>query len=220
MVRRLERKEIAARVRRDLQPGWYVNLGIGIPVLLANELANSNDVMLHSENGILGMGPEPPEEEADDDLIDAGKRFTTTLPGCSFFDSATSFGMLRGGHIDAAVIGAYQVSRRGDLANWRVPGRKVGGVGGAADIGASVPNLFVTMSHVTREGEPKLVEACDYDLTAVGSVTRVYTDIAVVSITEDGFRLDEVVDGMSPEEVQDMTGAPLHWTDDLTTLKV
>lgn len=209
----LERADIARRVARDLRPGWYVNLGVGIPVLLANSLADSAEFMLHSENGILGMGTEPPAEECDDDLIDAGKRYTSVVGGCCFFDSALSFAMLRGGHVDAAVIGAYQVSATGDLANWSVPGQAVGGIGGAADIGASVPNVFVTMNHTSRDGEPKIVPECTYPLTAVEAVTRIYTDIAVISVTPQGLRLDEVVDGMTPDGVQAVTGATLHWDD-------
>ncbi len=216
----LARAEIASRVARDLRPGWYVNLGIGIPVLLANSLADSAEFTLHSENGILGMGPEPPPEECDDDLIDAGKRYTSVVGGCCFFDSSLSFAMLRGGHVDAAVIGAYQVSARGDLANWSVPGQVVGGIGGAADIGASVPNLFVTMNHTSRDGEPKIVEKCTYPLTAVEAVTRIYTDVAVVSVTPDGLWLDEVVDGLTPTDVQRMTGAKLRWDDPVTVLTV
>ncbi|HVV21913.1 MAG TPA: 3-oxoacid CoA-transferase subunit B [Pseudonocardiaceae bacterium] len=219
MVQPLGRAQIARRVARDLQPGWYVNLGVGIPVLLANSLADSDAFMLHSENGILGMGPEPAPEDCDDDLIDAGKRYTSVLAGCCFFDSSLSFAMLRGGHIDAAVIGAYQVSARGDLANWSVPGQVVGGIGGAADIGASVPNVFVTMSHTSRDGTPKIVPECTYPLTAIRAVTRIYTDIAVVSVTPDGLRLDEAVEGLSPRDVQAVTGAPLRW-DDVRVLTV
>ena len=219
MARPLERAEIARRVARDLRPGWYVNLGIGIPVLLANSLAGSDQYTLHSENGILGMGPEPPPAQYDDDLIDAGKRHTSVLGGCCFFDSALSFAMLRGGHIDAAVIGAYQVSARGDLANWSVPGDPVGGIGGAADIGASVPNVFVTMSHTSRDGEPKIVPECTFPLTAIEAVSRIYTDVAVVSVTPDGLRLDEAVDGLTPQDVQRVTGAKLYW-DDVRVLTV
>ena len=219
-ARGLDRKQIALRVTRDLAPGWYVNLGIGIPVLVADLLADSESIVLHSENGILGMGPEPPAERADTDLIDAAKRFTSVLPGSAFFDSATSFAMLRGGHIDAAVIGAYQVSARGDLANWRVPGQSLAGVGGAADIGASVPNLFVTMSHTASDGSPKIVEECTYPLTAPRAVKRIYTDLAVVAVTDRGLFLEEVVEGMTPEELQSLTGAPLHWDDTLRPLRV
>jgi len=219
MPRRLERAEIARRVARDLKPGWYVNLGIGIPVLLANSLADSDEYTLHSENGILGMGPEPPPEECDDDLIDAGKRYTSVLGGCCFFDSSLSFAMLRGGHIDAAVIGAYQVSAKGDLANWSVPGDVIGGIGGAADIGASVPNLFVTMNHTSRDGTPKIVPECTYPLTAIEAVTRIYTDIAVISVTPSGLRLDEAISGMTPDDVQQVTAAKLSW-DDVDVLTV
>jgi 3-oxoacid CoA-transferase B subunit len=220
MVAHLERAQIALRVARDLQPGWYVNLGVGIPVLLADSLANSEDFVLHSENGLLGIGSEAAEEARDNDLVDAGGRFTTLGPGASLFDSATSFAMLRGGHVDAAVIGAFQVSQVGDLANWNVPGRRFGGIGGAADIGASVPNLFVTMSHTTRDGEPKIVRECTYPLTAVRAVTRIYTDIAVISVTPDGLRLDEAVPGYTPEDVQAVTDAPLHWDDPVRALTV
>lgn len=220
MVTPLDRGRIAARVAKDLRPGWYVNLGVGIPLLLADTLARSQDFVLHSENGILGLGPEAAEAERDPDLVDAGGRFTTLTAGASMFDSATSFAMLRGGHIDAAVIGAYQVSQRGDLANWNVPGRKFGGIGGAADIGASVPNLFVTMTHTSRDGEPKIVRECTYPLTAVRAVTRVYTDLAVLTVTERGLRLDEAVEGMPPRDVQRVTGAPLYWDDTFRTLTV
>lgn len=220
MVTPLDRRQVAARVARDLRPGWYVNLGVGIPLLLADSLARSPDFVLHSENGILGLGSEASQAERDPDLVDAGGRSTTLTAGASLFDSATSFAMLRGGHIDAAVIGAYQVSRRGDLANWNVPGRKFGGIGGAADIGASVPNLFVTMTHTSRDGEPKIVEECTYPLTAVRAVTRVYTDLAVLTVTEEGLRLDEAVAGMTQADVQRVTGAPLHWDDTFRTLTV
>jgi 3-oxoadipate CoA-transferase beta subunit len=220
MVAHLERAQIALRVARDLQPGWYVNLGVGIPVLLADSLANSEDFVLHSENGLLGIGSEATGQQRDDDLVDAGGRFTTLGPGASLFDSATSFAMLRGGHIDAAVIGAFQVSAVGDLANWNVPGQRFGGIGGAADIGASVPNLFVTMSHTTRDGAPKIVRECTYPLTAVRAVTRIYTDIAVISVTANGLRLDEAVPGYGPEDVQAVTDAPLHWNDPVRPLTV
>lgn len=216
----LDRARIAARVARDLRPGWYVNLGVGIPLLLADSLAKSEDFVLQAENGILGLGPEAREEQRDPDLVDAGGRFTTITPGASFFDSATSFAMLRGGHVDASVIGAYQVSEAGDLANWNVPGRKFGGIGGAADIGASVPNLFVTMTHTARDGAPKIVRECTYPLTAVRAVTRIYTDLAVISVTQEGLRLDEAVEGLSPEDVQHVTDAPLHWDDTFRTLTV
>lgn len=220
MAPRLERAQIAGRVARDLRPGWYVNLGVGIPLLLADSLARSEENTLHSENGILGLGPEASDGERDTDLVDAGGRFTTITAGASFFDSALSFSMLRGGHVDAAVIGAYQVSERGDLANWNVPGRKFGGIGGAADIGASVPNLFVTMNHTTREGEPKIVRECTYPLTATRAVTRIYTDLAVITVTTEGLRLDEALDGYTPEDVQALTGAPLHWDSSFRPLAV
>ncbi|PXY21396.1 succinyl-CoA--3-ketoacid-CoA transferase [Prauserella muralis] len=217
---RLDRPQIAARVARDLQPGWYVNLGVGIPLLLANALARSEDFALHSENGILGLGPEPSEDACDPDLVDAGGRHTSVAEGASFFDSALSFAMLRGGHINASVIGAYQVSATGDVANWNVPGRRFGGIGGAADIGASVPNLFVTMTHTSRDGEPKIVRECTYPLTAVRAASRIYTDLAVITVTPEGLRLDEVVDGLTPQDVQAVTDAPLHWDDTVRTLTV
>jgi 3-oxoacid CoA-transferase B subunit len=216
---RLDRTQIARRAARDLRSGWYVNLGIGIPTLIANELAAAPDIVVHSENGILGMGPEPPAAERDPDVIDAGKRFTTVLPGSCFFDSATSFAMIRGGHIDATVIGAYQVAENGDLANWTVPGQRVGGIGGAADLGASVEHVFVTMRHTSADGTPKVVQCCTFPLTAPGAVERIFTDLAVIDVVDgSGLRLVEIVEGLEPEDVQRLTGAPLDWNGDLGIL--
>jgi 3-oxoacid CoA-transferase subunit B len=216
---RLSRAQIARRAAQDLQPGWYVNLGIGIPTLIANELASSPEIVVHSENGILGMGPEPAEGDRDPDVIDAGKRFATVLPGSCFFDSATSFAMIRGGHIDATVVGAYQVAENGDLANWTVPGRRVGGIGGAADLCASVEHVFVTMQHTAADGTPKIVTSCTFPLTARRAVQRIFTDLAVIEVTGgEGLRLLEVVDGLEPEDVQRLTDAPLVWDSGLAVL--
>jgi 3-oxoacid CoA-transferase B subunit len=217
-IPRLRREQIARRAAHDLRPGWYVNLGIGIPTLIADALAASEQVVVHSENGILGMGPEPPGTEADDDLVDAGKRYTSVLPGSCFFDSAMSFAMIRGRHVDAAVVGAYQVGANGDLANWTVPGQRIGGIGGAADIGASVRHLFVTMTHTSRDGSPRILQRCTYPLTATRAVERIFTDIAVIDVRSEGVRLVEVIEGAEPEDVQRLTGARLAWDDTVQVL--
>ena len=202
-------EQMAARVAADLWDGAYVNLGIGLPTLVADLIAPDREVVIHSENGILGMGPTPPPELADEDLVSAGKAGVSLLPGGSLFDSATSFAMLRGGHIDVGVLGGYQVAANGDLANWKLPGEPVPGVGGAADISLGVKQVWVLMKHVTRMGEPRIVKRCTYPLTGPGVVKRIYTDMAVIHLTPDSLYLVEVAPGYTRADVVAATEAPL-----------
>jgi len=207
---RRARPAIAARVAQDITDGAYVNLGIGLPTLVANHLPGDKEIVLQSENGLLGMGPAPAAGEENPDLINAGKSPVTTLPGASFFHQADSFGMLRGGHLDICVLGAFQVSSSGDLANWSTgaPGA-IPAVGGAMDLAAGARSVFIMMEHLTREGESKLVNRCTYPLTGVACVSRVYTDLAVIDVTAEGFRAIEWVDGLSFSDLQSLTAAPL-----------
>jgi len=207
---RRARPAIAARVAQDIPDGAYVNLGIGLPTLVANHLPADREIVLQSENGLLGMGPAPAAGQEDPDLINAGKLPVTLLPGASFFHQADSFGMMRGGHLDICVLGAFQVSATGDLANWSTgaPGA-IPAVGGAMDLAAGARSVFIMMEHLTREGESKLVERCSYPLTGVACVSRIYTDLAVIEVTPDGFRAIEWVDGLSFTDLQSLTAAPL-----------
>jgi len=209
-IARFSRDQIAARVAQDIPEGAYVNLGIGLPTKVANYLPADKEVFLHSENGLLGMGPAPAPGEEDEDLINAGKQPVTLLTGGAYFHHGDSFAMMRGGHLDICVLGAFQVSATGDLANWHTGAADaIPAVGGAMDLAIGAKQVFVMMEHQTKSGESKIVSHCDYPLTGIGCVNRIYTDLAVLDVTEHGLQVREIVDGLSFEELQKMTGATL-----------
>ena len=215
-MNRRNRDQIAARVARDIPEGAYVNLGIGLPTLVANHLPKDRDIFLHSENGLLGMGPAPAPGEEDEDLINAGKQPVTILAGGAYFHHADSFGMMRGGHLDFCVLGAFQVSVGGDLANWHTGAPDaIPAVGGAMDLAIGAKKVFVMMEHQTKTGESKIVEHCTYPLTGIACVNRIYTDLAVIDVTATGLRVVEMADGLSFAELQRLTGVPLTQTQSL-----
>lgn len=205
----LDKNGIAKRIAKEVKDGYYVNLGIGIPTLVANFVRDDIQVEFQSENGILGMGPFPYEGEEDADLINAGKQTITALPGASFFDSAMSFGMIRGKHVDLTILGAMEVAENGDIANWKIPGKMVKGMGGAMDLVASAENIIVAMMHTNRAGESKLLKRCTLPLTGVGCVTKIVTNLAVLEVTDKGFKLLERAPGVSVDEIKNATEGTL-----------
>lgn len=216
----LDKNGIAKRIAQELKDGYYVNLGIGIPTLVANYIPEGMDITFQSENGMLGMGPFPVEGEEDADLINAGKQTVTILEGGSYFDSATSFAMIRGEHVDLTVLGAMEVSETGDIANWKIPGKMVKGMGGAMDLVASAKNIIVAMQHVNKAGESKLLPKCALPLTGVGCVKRIVTELAVLDVTENGFKLIERAPGVSVEEIQKATEGKLIIEGEIPEMKI
>ncbi|MGC7404326.1 3-oxoacid CoA-transferase subunit B [Pandoraea pneumonica] len=209
-MNRLTRDQMAARVAQDIPDGAYVNLGIGLPTAVANHLPAEKEIILQSENGVIGMGPAPAKGEEDEDLINAGKQPVTLKPGGAYFHHADSFAMMRGGHLDFCVLGAFQVSKTGDLANWHTGAPDaIPAVGGAMDLATGAKQVFVMMEHQTKQGESKIVDACTYPLTGVGCVTRIYTDLAVIDVTPEGLRVRDMVEGLSFDELERLTGVTL-----------
>src|SRR5215203_3161067 len=216
----LTKEQIAQRIARELKDGYYVNLGIGIPTLVANYIPAGINVVLQSENGLLGMGPFPFEGEEDPDLINAGKQTITTIPGSAFFDSALSFGMIRAGKVDLTVLGAMEVSENGDIANWKIPGKMVKGMGGAMDLVASARNIIVAMMHTNPKGESKLLPQCSLPLTGVGCVKKIVSDLGVLDVTENGFKLIERAPGVTIEEIKAKTAGKLIVEIDVPEMKI
>ena len=214
-VKPLSRPQIAWRIAQDIEDGNYVNLGIGMPEMVSNHLPDGREIVFHSENGILGMGPKPPEGEEDYDLINAGKKPVTMIPGGSFCHHADSFSMIRGGHLDICVLGAFQVSRRGDLANWSTGGPdSLPAVGGAMDLAVGAKRVFAMTTHTTKDGEPKIVDQCTYPLTGVECIDTIYTDLAVIDVTSDGLSVREMVEDLELDALQDKTATPIRLAND------
>jgi len=209
MKERMSEEQMARRIARELEDGFCVNLGIGMPMMVASYIPSGVHILVHSENGVLGVGPHAPQGMEDKDLGNAGDENVTVIPGASFFDSAEAFAMVRGGHLDVTVLGGFQVSEKGALANWKVIGRKVGSYGGAMDLASGTKKIIVMMKHTTPQGETKIVDECTYPITARGCVSMIVTDVAVIEITEKGLYLRETAPGWTPEEVQEITGPRL-----------